>query len=42
MQIRLEGFEAIEKIAQAGGNSARIYVPKNWLGKKVKAVLLEP
>ena len=42
MQIRLEGFEAIEKVAQAGGNSARIYVPKNWQGKKVKAVLLEP
>ncbi len=41
MQIRLNGFEAVEKIAQAGGNSARIYVPKHWQGKKVKAVLLE-
>ena len=41
MQIRLTGYEALEKVAQAGGNSARIYVPKHWQGKKVKAVLLE-
>jgi putative transposon-encoded protein len=41
MQIRLTGYEAVEKVAQAGGNSARIYVPKHWQGKKVKAVLLE-
>jgi putative transposon-encoded protein len=41
MQIRMEGYEAVEKVAQAGGNSARIYVPKHWQGKKVKVVLLE-
>lgn len=40
--MEMHGYEAVEKIAQAGGNSARIYVPKHWLGKKVKAVLLEP
>ena len=42
MQIQLKGYEAVEKVAQAGGNSARIYVPKHWRGKNVKAVLLEP
>lgn len=42
MQIKIEGYEAVEKVAQAGGNSARIYVPKQWQGKKVKAVLIEP
>ena len=41
MDIRLKGYEAVEKVAQAGGNSARIYVPKSWQGKKVKAVLVE-
>jgi putative transposon-encoded protein len=41
MKIEMEGFEVVEKIADAGGNSARIYVPKHWLGKKVKAVLIE-
>lgn len=41
MMIQLVGYEAVEKIAQAGGNSARLYVPKHWQGKKVKAVLVE-
>ena len=39
--MRMEGFEVVEKVAQSGGNSARIYVPKKWEGKKVRAVLLE-
>ncbi|MEK6950085.1 MAG: DUF2080 family transposase-associated protein [Nanoarchaeota archaeon] len=41
MKINMEGFEVIEKTAEVGGNSARIYVPKHWLGKKVRAVLIE-
>jgi len=39
--MELEGYEAIEKTAHAGGNSARIYVPKHWQNKKVKVVLIE-
>jgi len=41
IQMRMEGFEVVEKVAQPGGNSARIYVPKKWEGKKVRAVLVE-
>lgn len=41
IEMRMKGYEALEKIAQAGGNSARIYVPKHWKGKKVKVILLE-
>lgn len=41
IQMRMEGYEVVEKIAQIGGNSARIYVPKHWIGRKVKAVLVE-
>jgi len=41
IKMEMRGYEAVEKIAQAGGNSARIYVPKHWQGKKVKAVLIE-
>lgn len=41
MKIELDGFEVVEKVAVRGGNSSRIYVPKKWLGKKVKAVLIE-
>ncbi len=41
MQIKMEGFEVVEKRAEVGGNSGRIYVPKHWIGKKVRAVLVE-
>jgi putative transposon-encoded protein len=41
IKMQMEGFEVVEKIADAGGNSARIYVPKHWIGKKVRAVLIE-
>ncbi len=41
IQMRMDGYEVVEKVAQAGGNSARIYVPKAWLGKKIRVVLIE-
>lgn len=40
IRMQMEGFEVVEKVADKGGNSARIYVPKHWLGKKVRAVLI--
>ena len=39
--MQMHGFEVVEKVAEAGGNSGRIYVPKKWIGKKVRAVLLQ-
>ncbi len=41
IRMQMEGYEVIEKVAEKGGNSARIYVPKRWEGKKVRAVLIE-
>ncbi len=41
IKMEMDGYEVVEKIANIGGNSARIYVPKHWLGKKVRAVLIE-
>jgi len=41
ISMQMEGFEVVEKVAEAGGNSGRIYVPKKWIGKKVRAVLLQ-
>ncbi|MBI2147497.1 DUF2080 family transposase-associated protein [Candidatus Woesearchaeota archaeon] len=32
MKMQMDGFEVVEKIAEKGGNSARIYVPKKWTG----------
>ncbi|MBS3127637.1 DUF2080 family transposase-associated protein [Candidatus Woesearchaeota archaeon] len=41
IKMQMEGYEVVEKIAEKGGNSARIYVPKKWTGKKVRAILIE-
>ena len=41
IQMRMEGYEVIEKKAELGGNSGRIYVPKHSIGKKERAVLIE-
>jgi putative transposon-encoded protein len=39
--ITLTGFEMLEKQVNKSGNSGRVYVPIEWVGKKVKIVLLE-
>jgi putative transposon-encoded protein len=41
VSMQMEGFEIVEKVAESSGNSGRIYVPKKWIGKKVRAVLLQ-
>jgi len=41
IKMQMEGYEVVEKRAEKSGNSARIYVPKHWKGKKVRAILLE-
>ncbi len=40
-KIQLTGYEMLEKQANKSGNSGRVYVPIEWIGKKVKIVLLE-
>ncbi len=41
VQMRMTGYEAVEKAVVRGGNSGRIYVPKSWIGKRVRAVRIE-
>jgi len=41
VKIRLTGFEMLEKQVNKSGNSGRVYVPIEWIGKKVKIILLE-
>ena len=41
MKIELEGYQVIEKVVKPAGNSGRVYVPNNWIGKKVKILLIE-
>lgn len=40
-KIELTGFEMIEKQVTKSGNSGRVYVPIEWIGKRVKLILLE-
>jgi putative transposon-encoded protein len=40
-KIQLTGFEMLEKQVNKSGNSGRVYVPIEWIGKKVKIILLE-
>jgi putative transposon-encoded protein len=40
-KIQLSGYEMLEKKVNKSGNSGRVYVPMEWLGKNVKVILLE-
>jgi len=39
--IQLTGFEMLEKKVKQSGNSGRVYVPIEWIGKRVKIILVE-
>lgn len=39
--ICLTGFEMLEKQVTKSGNSGRVYVPVEWIGKRVKIILVE-
>ncbi|MEK6868751.1 MAG: DUF2080 family transposase-associated protein [Nanoarchaeota archaeon] len=40
-KIQLIGYEMLEKQVTKSGNSGRVYVPIEWVGKKVKIILVE-
>jgi len=40
-KIQLTGYEMLEKKVNKSGNSGRVYVPIEWIGKKVKIILIE-
>jgi putative transposon-encoded protein len=42
MKVEVQAYQVIEKTVKASGNSGRVYVPKEWVGRKVKVFLLEP
>ncbi len=41
MEVKVTAYQVIEKTVKSSGNSGRVYVPKDWIGKKVKVFLLE-
>lgn len=42
MKIELTGYSVVEKTATKTGCTAHVTVPIGWLGKRVKAILLDP
>ena len=40
-RIEMTGFEMLEKQVNRSGNSGRVYVPIEWIGKRVKIILIE-
>ncbi len=44
MTIRVECYQMLEKKVKGSAkvSSGRVYVPKQWIGRRVKIMLLEP
>jgi putative transposon-encoded protein len=41
VKLELTGFEMLEKQVNKSGNSGRVYLPIEWVGKRVKIILIE-
>jgi len=42
INVTITGYEVREKTVAKSGNSGHILVPPNWIGKRVKIILLDP
>ncbi len=40
--LTMTGYEVVEKEAKPCATSGRILVPRHWVGKRVRAVRLDP
>jgi len=39
--FKFSGYDLAHKIPKDGGHSARVFVPKTWIRKRVVVILLE-
>jgi putative transposon-encoded protein len=42
MKIELNAYDTREKTVKPSGSSGAIYLPPDWIGKRVKVLLIEP
>ncbi len=42
VKFEMTAYEMLEKVVNKSGNSGRVYVPVDWIGKTVKVVLIQP
>ncbi len=40
-KFEVYGQEMIEKVVKQSGNSGRVYLPPDWVGKRVKIIRVE-
>jgi putative transposon-encoded protein len=40
-QFIVDGHEMVEKVVKPSGNSGRVYLPPDWIGKRVKIVRVD-
>jgi len=41
MDVHTEAYQVVDKTVKSIGNSGGILVPKKWIGRRVKVLLLE-
>jgi len=41
VKFEVYGEEMIEKVVKSSGNSGRVYLPPNWIGRKVKIIRID-
>lgn len=41
VKLEVHGAEMIEKRVRASGNSGRVYLPSNWVGRHVKIIRID-
>ncbi|MCI0497233.1 MAG: DUF2080 family transposase-associated protein [Thermoplasmata archaeon] len=41
VKFEVFGEEMLEKVVKASGNSGRVYLPPDWVGKHVKIIRIE-
>jgi putative transposon-encoded protein len=40
-KFEVHGHEMVEKLVKKSGNSGRVYLPPDWVGKKVKIIRID-
>ena len=40
-KFEVSGQEMLEKVVKKSGNSGRIYLPPDWIGKRVKIIRID-
>ena len=41
MEVKLEAHAVIDKVVTLAGSSGHVYVPRAWVGKRVKILLID-